>query len=347
MREVTVSKTIYMREKIISGEQPSPLLVSCVDPLRPHPSGIFARTFVDRGHAVRSLYKNSRSAICLFRDTAELLMYLRSTSHRDVYINVNGPLAQLMALLACRLNGLSTTLVVMDSYPGCLKYVTSAWWALYPLFFSAAYFVKIFADRVIVIDEVFPDHYPTWRAYRERCSYVPLPRLVGHKVAPRRPYAKPVREIRVVGIIGNIESDWLDESFPIIYRLLRSRGIDIVIASSGALNRSKLELEGVSLVVPWPAAETEAVFSRCNAILVPLSAARLRYSSPSKILDCYHRGIQPIVVVDREVWQVESCRAVYKKCLHLDDVLEGASLFLDTELSGYYFELAGRRIGSD
>ncbi len=289
------------------------LLITCVSPNRPHPSGRLASKQAQEGVDVHTLFENSRSIVSLLNDARRLLTIFRGTTYDEAQINVNGSMAQALAVVICRWYGLKTTLWIMDSYPGCLRYVTRFWLFLYPFFFVGTVVAKFFAHRVLIIDEAFATHAPTWQGFRRKCVYTPLPQ----QAIPKD--VELTAQVPTIGILGNIEASWLANDFQNFYIQARANGYRLLVATSHSVDTSYLSAEGITSVIPWPKAETERVFSQCSAILVPLSEARLIYSSPSKIIDCYLRGIQPMVMVDKQVWEANRDRAIYRKCVHVSE----------------------------
>jgi ribosomal protein S18 acetylase RimI-like enzyme len=308
---------------------PRRLLITCVSPERPHPSGRLALRQKQQGVDVQILFENARSIQGLARDSQRLMQVLRRATYDEVQINVNGSIAQALAVLICRGFGLKTTLWMMDSYPGCLRYVTRYWFFFYPFFYLASAVAKLWAHQVWLIDEAFARHAPSWAGFRKRCVYVPLPQASipqSFELTASPP---------TLGLLGNIEASWLASDFPGFYALARVHGYRVLVATSSSLNAAQFSQEGITTVIPWPKSETEQVFSECSAILVPLSVARLIYSSPSKIIDCYMRGIQPVVMTDQRAWDANRDRAIYQKCVHITEFFGEKKQYTPQELMAY------------
>lgn len=292
---------------------PRRLLVTCVSPERPHPSGRLAARQALAGVDVCTLFENARSLAGLLKDAKRLLAIVQASTYDEVQINVNGSIAQALAVVICRLYGINTTLWIMDSYPGCLRYVTRYWRLFYPIFFVGSVIAKFFAHHVLIIDEAFATHAPTWEGFRHKCVYTPLPQeTISTEVVL-------TEQLPTLGILGNIEASWLVKDFQNLHAQARVHGYRVLVATSHAVDISYFSAEGVTAVIPWPKSETERVFSQCSAILVPLSEARLIYSSPSKIIDCYLRGIQPVVMTDKHAWEANRDRAIYRMCVHISE----------------------------
>jgi hypothetical protein len=312
------------------------LFVTCVSPERPHPSGRLAFSYEKQGVDTFTLFENARSLTDLIRDAKKLLAILRTRTYDAAWINVNGSIAQAIAVVLCRWHGVTTKLWIMDSYPGCLRYVTPHWIIFYPVFFIAAVIAKFFTHQVLVIDETFPGHAPTWPSFRQKCTYNPLPELVGANETFRKKTLDVNENMEpTIGVVGNIEERWLGEDFLHFYAMARAHGNRILIATSNPIDVSKFAADGIECVVPWPKSETDRVFNQCSAILVALSADRLIYSSPSKIIDCYMRGIQPVVMTDLMTWNDNKNRLIYKKCIHFTDYFANKSKYSPEELMAY------------
>ena len=295
------------------------LYVTCVPPEQAHPSGRLAQQYGLTGFHVETLFVNARSPRCLWSDALRLSEVIKEENLRSVVINVNGSIAQAIVVGICRWRGARSTLWIMDSYPGCLRYVTRFWPLLYPFFFVGSVLAKMWANKVLVIDEAFSRHAPTWPGFRKKCFYVPLPQTprAGHEGEFESVAGSTQRP--TIGLIGNIEESWLRRDFDEFYRLARKCDYEIIVATSKAIDRTRIEVEGVRAFIPWRKAETDSVFAQCTAILVPLSGARLIYSSPSKIIDCYRRGILPVVMVDENQWNMCKHRKIYKMCVLYSD----------------------------
>ncbi len=312
------------------------LFITCVSPDRPHPSGRLALKIKCEGVDVFTLFENARSILGLFQDANKLLKILRTVKYSDACINVNGSIAQATAVVICRLFGLTTKLWIMDSYPGCLRYVTPLWALFYPIFFIASFIAKQGAQQVLIIDEAFTLYAPSWGGFRSKCIYTPLPQeKVSAELLLKRCNLRDDLQQKTIGILGNIEQVWLKNDFKNFHDLAQKNGFHILIATSNKIEVSKLSQAGVSYVVPWPKSETERVFAQCSAILVPLSVPRLIYSSPSKIIDCYLRGIQPVVMTDMLSWNENKNRIIYQKCVHISEFFSEHTRFSSEELEDY------------
>lgn len=312
------------------------LFITCVSPLRPHPSGRLAAELQHSGFEVLVLFENSRSVKSIWKDANQLATVLAESAYNRAMINVNGSLAQAVAIVLCRYHGVSTTLWIMDSYPGCLRYVTRLWWIFYLPFFAASALAKTLANKVLVIDEAFVDHFPSWKSFRKRCTYFPLPQSEAENKVLRsvEPHLK-AEKVATIGVLGNIENRWLLNEFPLFYAEARKHGYRIIVATSHSVDKNLFSAEGIDCVIPWPKAETDLVFSKCAAVLVPLSSSRLIYSSPSKIIDCYLRGIQPVVMTDVRSWRLNKHRKIYGRCVHLSEFFATGRSFTAVELRDY------------
>jgi hypothetical protein len=314
----------------------SELFITCVDPDRPHPSGRLAFKLQQQGLDTFTLFENARSLLGLGKDAKKLLEILKLKKYEIASINVNGSIAQALAVGICRWHGIKTKLWIMDSYPGCLRYVTRWWILFYPFFFLAAFFAKLLAQQILIIDEAFLDHAPSWHGYRRKCVYTPLPQEqldiskdIGNKCVPAS------NVVQTIGLLGNIELAWLNFEFENFYKLAIDNGCHILIATSNLLDPGRFARQGFTCVIPWPESKTEEVFKICSAILVPLTEARLIYSSPSKIIDCYMRGIQPVVMVNLETWNGNKNRIIYEKCMHISDYFSNKKRYSSEELIAF------------
>lgn len=311
------------------------LFISCVSSQRPHPSGYLAKKYEQDGANVLNLFLNSRSIKLLAQDIFTLYLELKTGKYTKAIINVNGSVAQAFTVILCRLYCKQTTLWIMDSYPGCLGYVTKFWIFYYPFFYVAAIIAKALSQKVLLIDECFIFHAPTWIGYRRKCIYTPLPYHKSDDYMNPNLYQECNQNKPVIGIIGNIENEWLVNGFNTFYEEAWSKGFCIHFATSSPVDERIIKLKGVSSTIPWPKNKTNEVFSRCDAILVPLSTARLVYSSPSKIIDCYSRGIQPIVMANISDWNASRNRNIYRMCLHISEYFSGITPHSSLELKNY------------
>lgn len=314
----------------------SELFITCVDPDRPHPSGRLAFKLQQQGLDTFTLFENARSLLGLGKDAKKLLEILKLKKYEIASINVNGSIAQALAVGICRWHGIKTKLWIMDSYPGCLRYVTRWWILFYPFFFLAAFFAKLLAQQILIIDEAFLDHAPSWRGYRRKCIYIPLPQeqlKISNRAGDERLPAN--NKVQTIGVLGNIEPIWLDCEFESFYQLAIANGHHILIATSNTIDPARFSKEDLECVIPWPKNKTEEVFNKCTVILVPLTEARLIYSSPSKIIDCYMRGIQPVVMVNLETWNGNKNRIIYEKCMHISDYFSNKKRYSSEELIAF------------
>lgn len=309
------------------------LFITCVSPLRPHPSGNLARVYQDLGFDVHVLFEDSRSGKCLLKDAFRLFFLLKTVKYCRAFVNVNGSLAQAIALGVCHFFDVKTTLWIMDSYPGCLRYVTRFWFLFYLPFYLLTVYVKKTADRIFAIDETFLFHTPTWQGFRTKCNYRPLP--ITRAVPTKEGAIQKKSTDFFIGIIGNIESKWLEEEFNDFYTYAIRHGYKILVATSQTHTHPLFLADGVECNIPWLKSDTERVFSRCSAILIPLSSSRLVYSSPSKIIDCYSRGIQPIIMANEKIWHANKHRFIYRKCIHLSDFFIKDEVFSAQDLKSY------------
>jgi hypothetical protein len=189
---------------------------------------------------------------------------------------------------------------------------------------------------VLIIDEAFAWHAPSWAGFRKKCRYVPLPQEgVPNDDLIKSTEIDQAARSHTIGILGNIETSWLAHDFKAFYKEARENGYRLLIATSNSIDPTQFSAEGISCVIPWPKSQTDRVFAQCSAILVPLSVARLIYSSPSKIIDCYSRGIQPVVMVDKLAWDKNKGRAIYQKCVHVSDFFSDKKQYASHELLAY------------
>ena len=309
------------------------VFISCVDSDRGHPSGRLAAQYRQSGVCVVTLFQNSRSLLSVFRDMNKLRRVLKTLPVDSVIVNVNGSVAQLAALIICELRRIPMSLWVMDSYPGCLRYVSKSWPMFWPIFYVAAFIVKRRVKHIFEIDESFRNHRPTSRAVVERTTYIPLP------LAPSHVKRRGTREFspnnRKIGILGNIEQAWIDRRFSLVVSKFLSKNIDVIVATSSKVQFPVVEGTEIKFIIPWRIEDTEAVFDSCDYILVPLSSQRLVYSCPSKIVESYALGLQPIIDVNEAAWESAKHRIVYRRCLHINEVLAGQTPFPGDELTAY------------
>lgn len=312
------------------------LFVTCVSPNRPHPSGRLAFEIQRQGVDTYTLFENARSLIGLVKDAKKLLEILKQKKYEMASINVNGSIAQALVVVLCRFHGVKTKLWIMDSYPGCLRYVTRWWMFYYPFFFLTAFIAKFLADKILIIDEAYLIYAPSWRGFRHKCIYTPLPQeqLRVSNGAGNQCLSEG-GAVQTIGVLGNIELAWLDYEFESFYKLAIANGYKILVATSNTINPARFPREDLECVIPWPKNKTEEVFNKCSVILVPLTEARLVYSSPSKIIDCYMRGIQPVVMTNLEAWNENKSRIIYEKCIHISDYFSNKKPHSSEELIAY------------
>ena len=137
----------------------------------------------------------------------------------------------------------------------------------------------------------------------------------------------------VLGILGNIEQTWIDSGLPKLVEKAKAFDYRLLMATSNNLDLSKFTLDrDLEHLTPWLPKDTDKAFEKCEAILVPLSKARLVYSSPSKIIDCYMRGIQPIIITDPVAWEQNKNRFIYQCCVTEDEFFETKKRFSAEEL---------------
>lgn len=304
-------------------EGPPPWFISCVAPNSAHPSGRLAQAYERAGCRVVVSLRNARSPTALLGDGIALWRMLRQARAqgqvpRAALVNVNGSLAQLIALTLLRAQGCRTGLWIMDSYPGCLRYVTRLWPLFWLPFFMASLIAETCAHAIFVIDEDFTSHAPRRLLRSAKIHVVPLPIWLPAQQKTRADPGKPA----VIGILGNIEQSWLDRDFLPFAQQARAAGHALLIATS----RPVVLPPGVETLaecrIPWEKADTETVFAACDLLLVPLSPARLRYSAPSKIVEGLARGLQPVILCPRDTWAREKHRKIYRNCLHAEAVLQ-------------------------
>jgi len=294
------------------------LFVSCVSPERSHPSGELAARYRDYGAEVKVLFENARSLRQTLQDARTLGKLLAQGTFDRGLLNLNGSLSQLFAIATFARHRIPCDLWIMDSYPGCLKYVTRNWWFWWLPFYLASWIVKRSVGNIFVIDEAFAVHAPSSRAIKARTHYVPLP-IKGRE----QPTKLSRSSTHTIGIIGNIESQWMRDGFPHFFEQAKERGVRVLIATSRDIDLPDPDLPDLEVVFPWRNEDTDRIFSKCESVLLPISTARLIYSSPSKIIESYARGIQPVVMTDPTQWARQKSRKVYQMCLHIDEVFGG------------------------
>lgn len=294
------------------------LFVSCVSPERSHPSGELAARYRDSGAEVVVLFENARSLRQTLQDARTLGKLLVQGNFDRGLLNLNGSISQLFAVATFARYRIPCDLWIMDSYPGCLRYVTRSWLFWWLPFYLASWVVKRRVCNIFVIDEDFANHAPSSRAIRARTHYVPLP-----TTSKAQPTNISQSSHRTIGIIGNIESNWMRDGFPLFFEQAKERGFRVLIATSRDIELPEQDLPDLEVVFPWRNEDTDWVFSKCDFVLLPISSSRLVYSSPSKIIESYARGIQPVLITDAEQWAQHKSRKVYQKCLHIDEVFAG------------------------
>jgi len=308
----------------------SSVLISCVPIRTSHPSSRYASKFICTQGQVLHLFSNARSCTSVIKDSFLLLKNFQRARPVHVYINVNGSICQFIAIVISKIYRAKVSLWIMDSYPGCLLYTTKFWLLLYLPFAIFAFFAKLLADNILVIDEAFIFHFPSTNYSRKKMKYTPIPFPgIPPSLAPRHHSSS-----LSIGIIGNLEATFIDNSLFSILQLLNSKDYNVLIATSKLLPKACQKLSFCEYFTPWNREDTELVFSKCSSILIPLSAARLRYSSPSKIIDCYLRGLQPVILTDHKAWIEESHRKIYKYCITFDQFLSGI-FYTSAELINY------------
>lgn len=333
MISITERKEIQDGREISKTAMSSLLFVSGIALDRPHPSADLAKAYAELGVPVVQSFLDVRSIGEIVRDARTLARLLNSTSYTRVIANVNGSMAQFLILFLSRTKGAQADFWVMDSYPGCLRYVTRYWWFLWLPFFFLSWLVKKYAGKIYYIDESFSQHTP--RIANPRHQLVPLAR---RKVARIEGQGR-TRAVRksglTIGIVGNIEQSWVDQGFDLFIRDMNNIGITVLVATSSQIELEKIRKSNTELIYPWRGADTEIVFSKCDFILVPLSEARLIYSAPSKIIDCYARGIQPVVHAPEAAWLSNKDRAIYRRCIYFSDFVQGNRGHSRAELERY------------
>ena len=303
------------------------LFVTCVSPERSHPSGALAARYRDSGAEVAILFENARSPRQTLQDARRLSKLLAQGNFDRGLLNLNGSLSQLFAVATFARYRIPCDLWIMDSYPGCLQYVTRNWLIWWLPSYLASWVVKRCVSKIFVIDEDFANHAPSSPAIRARTQYVPLPtdsKEKPKKISQSGPHT--------IGIIGNIESDWMRDSFSPFFEQAKERGFRVLIATSRDIELPVQNLPDLEVVFPWRNEDTDRIFSKCDSVLLPISSSRLIYSSPSKIIESYVRGIQPILMTDSNHWAKQKSRKVYQKCLHIDEVFAGRPAHTPEEL---------------
>lgn len=315
----------------------SRVCISSVETDRAHPSGRLASFYSANGYKVFVLFQSARSLISLLSDSFRLVKILRDGNARTVHVNVNGSVAQCICVIISKFHGAKVWVWVMDSYPGALRYTTRWWPLFYPIFYLSAAICKTFSDRLIAIDESFPDHSPTVRGHAApRWTYCPLPVFVeggGDSGSFNRVIGRKTNKI---GIIGNIERDWFSLHFPSVYGKIQNAGWHLIIATSKwPTGQVATNSESLTVICPWAGIETSAVFDELEFLLVPLSRCRLIYSSPSKIIEAYSRGVQPVILTPDDAWEACRRRNVYRKCITFDEFISGSKGFDGVDLIEY------------
>lgn len=339
MISVTEGKKIQDDREISKTFMSDVLFVSGVALDRPHPSSDLAKAYAELGVPVVQSFLDVRNIREIVRDARALGRLLSSAPCTRVIANVNGSLAQFLILFVSRMKGAQADFWVMDSYPGCLRYVTRYWRLFWLQFFCLSWLVKKYAGKIYYIDEEFLQHKP--RIANTRHQLVPLARrkVAGAEAQGRR---RSVRKSGLtIGVVGNIEQSWVDQDFDLFIRDMNDIGITVLVATSSRIDLEKIRKSNAELIFPWRGADTESVFSKCDFLLVPLSEARLIYSSPSKIIDCYARGIQPVVHAPEAAWVSNKDRAIYSRCIYYSDFVQGNRGHSRAELERYATQWPG------
>jgi len=308
-----------------SNVQGKTLFVSGVDISRPHPSAKLASSYTELGVQVTELFLDARNLRSLLSDFYKLQEILSNNNFSRVIANVNGPIAQCLIIVATRKYNIHCNFWIMDCYPGCLKYVTKLWWLFWIPFFLLTFLVKRYCSAIFYIDEAFPQYSP--RVDRKNFEILKLARPKLHFTDGGAHGANDVPPEKVIGIVGNIEQNWIDGEFNTIYPEIIEAGYSIVVATSSNGNLDNFVKENIRLISPWLKEDTEKVFNSFSYILVPLSDSRIYYSSPSKIIDAYARGIQPVIYGNKSAWNKNKDRMIYSKCIHYDDFIKNAISF--------------------
>ena len=289
----------------------SKLFISCIDPRSILPSGKLAN-MLDQYESVLvvKLFEDSRRFIAIFSDVIKLTRILKSNRYSEIVINVNG--SHIRLLLACLaiIFRARLTVIIMDVYPQCLRYVTRYWQFFYVIFGLFEFCALAIANKIIIIDEQFRAYFPI-KEFNSKTLFAPIDFLFDiHKTDSEK-----------FGVLlcGNIEEKFLKNNN--LQFLCNFLGQPLVVATS---KFSKLVINqafpDAKIHVPWPADQTDDVMNQCKYMYIPLSSARVAFSSPSKILDCYSRSIIPIIDCDIDVWRNQKHRRIYCGAIHISEV---------------------------
>lgn len=309
------------------------LFVSGVDVLRPHPSANLANSYAKLGTQVIQLFLDVRNLKGLLHDFHFLQNILGKSHFTRVIANVNGPMAQCLILLAARKKNIRCEFWMMDCYPGCLKYVTRFWWLFWIPFFILTFIVKRCSASIYYIDEAFPKYSPSFAKKKFEIIRLARPKIQPVGGCSDRRTKGNIQ--KTIGIVGNIEQRWIDEDFNDIYAEIIEAGYSIVVATSSNGNLDNFIRPSIRLISPWLKEDTDRVFDDFRYILVPLSDSRIYYSSPSKIIDAYARGIQPVIYGSKAAWVANRNRKVYRKSIHYSDFISNCRPFSRVELKHF------------
>lgn len=295
------------------------LFISCIDSHSSHPSSRLFRKYHNTHYCIQS-FQDSRSISDIIQSSFFLHNFYRNNKVNSVTVNLNGSFVVFLALLISFFHGVKRRYYwQMDLYPGCLRYVTRFWFVYWPFFYVCEFLSRLLATKIFSIDESFKYHY--FKFINSKYIFSPL-KFKSYFVSKSNNVIE-----NTIGLIGNIEKNWFDLNINNILCELESMDFNLIIATSNMdlkLSLSNLNSPVVrNIYMPWENEDTHIVLSSFNYMLIGLSSSRVIYSSPSKIIDCYSRGIIPIIHCDYNLFIENKYRNIYKYCIHYDDFLNG------------------------
>lgn len=290
----------------------SKLFISCVDLESNLPSGKLAKVLTKKENiAVTTLFQDSRRFIKILTDAIKLIKLLRQLRPTEMAINVNGSHIRLLIAFIAIIHRLHITVIIMDVYPQCLRHVTRYWYFFYFPFMLFEFIALSTAKKIVIIDEHFETCFPI-NKFRYKTSVSPIDFL----------FEAHDNDNKRCGILlcGNIEERFLhnNSNIQLLCNLLDQ---NLIVATSKFLKTDIARVfPDADIIAPWPKEKTDEVMSQCKYMYIPLSASRVVFSSPSKIIDCYSHGIIPIIDCDIDIWITQKYRHIYRGAVHVTQV---------------------------
>ena len=284
------------------------LFISCVNSGDRHPSQQLLKYWQKEGGDSLVLFKNSRSLVCFIDSIWELWLKCSQFKNYQCITNVNGSHHRLAINLICWFKAMRCNHIIMDIYPGCLPYVTKFWRLFYVPFLLCEWIDKKLSNNIIVIDESFVKYYPQHLS-TNRIFYIPI--------FWRKFYKENKKRSKIV-ICGNIEWQILKENLSTYIDIAKGLNLTLCLATS-EYPEFLSNNDVIELVVPWTDDDTEKIWTESKFMIVPLSTHRLKYSSPSKIIDGLINGLTIIIDCDYKDWILERHRNIYKHCFHISE----------------------------